>query len=75
MGFTKRRCVEEASGEICGFVDPDDALTEDAVEISVKSHENNCVAAYSQFYYCDENLKNIALILVSFGFLKVWFIK
>ena len=56
VGFTKKRCVEEASGEICGFVDPDDALTEDAVEISVKSHENNCVATYSQFYYCDENL-------------------
>ena len=57
VGFTKRRCVEEASGEICGFVDPDDALTEDAIEISVKAHENKCVAAYSQLYLCDENLK------------------
>ena len=56
VGFTKRRCVEEASGEICGFVDPDDALTEDAIEISVKAHENKCVAAYSQLYFCDENL-------------------
>ena len=57
VGFTKKRCVELASGEICGFVDPDDALTEDAIEISVKAHENKCVAAYSQFYLCDENLK------------------
>ena len=56
VGFTKRRCVEEASGEICGFVDPDDALTEDAIEISVKAHDNKCVAAYSQLYFCDENL-------------------
>ena len=56
VGFTKKRCVEEASGEICGFVDPDDALTEDAIEISVKAHENKCVAAYSQLYFCDENL-------------------
>ena len=56
VGFTKKRCVEEASGEICGFVDPDDALTEDAIEISVKAHENKCVAAYSQLYLCDENL-------------------
>ena len=57
VGFTKKRCVELASGEICGFVDPDDALTEDAIELSVKAHENKCVAAYSQLYLCDENLK------------------
>ena len=56
VGFTKKRCVELASGEICGFVDPDDALTENAIEISVKAHENKCVAAYSQLYFCDENL-------------------
>ena len=56
VGFTKKRCVELASGEICGFVDPDDALTEDAIEVSVKAHENKCVAAYSQLYFCDENL-------------------
>lgn len=56
VGFTKKRCVELASGEICGFVDPDDALTEDAIEISVKAHENKCVATYSQLYFCDENL-------------------
>ena len=57
VGFTKKRCVEEASGEICGFVDPDDALTEDAIELSVKAHNNDCIATYSQFYLCDENLK------------------
>ena len=56
VGFTKRRCVELSSGEICGFVDPDDALTENALEISVKAHEKNCVAAYSQLYFCDKNL-------------------
>ena len=57
VGFTKRRCVELSSGEICGFVDPDDALTEDAIEISIKAHNNDCIATYSQFYSCDENLK------------------
>lgn len=56
VGFTKKRCVEEASGEICGFVDPDDALTENAIEISVKSYNENYIATYSQFYLCDENL-------------------
>ena len=56
VGFTKKRCVEEASGEICGFVDPDDALTENAIEISVKAYNENYIATYSQFYLCDENL-------------------
>ena len=56
VGFTKKRCVELASGEICGFVDPDDALTEDAIEISVKAYNENYIATYSQFYLCDENL-------------------
>lgn len=57
VGFTKRRCVDLSSGEICGFVDPDDAITEDAIEISVKAYKNDCIATYSQFYLCDENLK------------------
>ena len=56
VGFTKKRCVELASGEICGFVDPDDALTENAIEISVKAYNENYIATYSQFYLCDENL-------------------
>ena len=60
VGFTKRRCVELSSGEICGFVDPDDALTEDAIEISVKTHQNkNIIATYSEIYSCDENLNII----------------
>ena len=29
-GYTKRRCAELANGEICGFLDPDDALTDNA---------------------------------------------
>ena len=59
VGFTKRRCVEISSGEICGFVDPDDALTENALEISVKAYNENYIATYSQFYLCDENLNII----------------
>ena len=57
VGYTKKKCIELASGEICGFLDPDDALTEDAIEFSVKAHNNDCIATYSQFYLCDENLK------------------
>ena len=57
VGFTKKKCVTLANGEICGFLDPDDALTPDAIEISTNAYKNNkIIATYSQFYICDENL-------------------
>lgn len=37
-GYTKRRCADEANGEICGFLDPDDAITSEAIEIMVNKH-------------------------------------
>lgn len=58
VGYTKRKCVEMANGEICGFVDPDDAITENAIEQSLKAYDNNnIIATYSQLYLCDEELK------------------
>lgn len=57
VGYTKKRCVELAEGEICGFVDPDDALMPDALETNIEVYnKKNIVAAYSQFYLCDEEL-------------------
>jgi glycosyltransferase involved in cell wall biosynthesis len=58
VGFTKRRCIELASGEICGFLDPDDAIFPTAIEKSVNVFENkkNVVLAYSRFLACDQNL-------------------
>ncbi|AZA83505.1 glycosyl transferase family 2 [Chryseobacterium lactis] len=57
-GYTKKSCVEYASGDICGFVDPDDALHRQALELSIKAFEDNSkiVAAYSKFMMCDELL-------------------
>lgn len=57
VGFTKKRCAELASGEICGFLDPDDALTKNAIETSIENHSDKNVAAYSGFFLCDSNLK------------------
>lgn len=57
VGFTKRRCIEMAGGDICGFLDPDDAIIETAVEKSLKSYDNTAiVATHSDFLLCDENL-------------------
>jgi glycosyltransferase involved in cell wall biosynthesis len=57
-GYTKRRCVELAKGEICGFLDPDDTVTHDAIEIMVKEHNNHKEAAIicSRHNFCDDNL-------------------
>jgi len=60
-GYTKRKCAELATGEICGFVDPDDALTTDALEIMVDYHtkNENVGHIYSNLIYCDADLNKI----------------
>jgi len=57
-GYTKKRCAELANGEIFGFLDPDDALTEDALELSVKCHEENPEAGlvYTNRIVCNESM-------------------
>lgn len=57
-GYTKNKCSEYANGEICGFVDPDDALTKDALQLSVEAHikNKNASLVYSTNYICDEYL-------------------
>jgi glycosyltransferase involved in cell wall biosynthesis len=59
--FTKRRCIELASGEICGFLDPDDTISVDALSIMIKSHNENPEASiiYSTHYITDETLNII----------------
>ncbi|MFZ4771896.1 MAG: glycosyltransferase family 2 protein, partial [Ferruginibacter sp.] len=58
-GFTKRRCAELAAGDICGFLDPDDALMPDALALMMDAHQQNKELAlvHSTFYFCDEFLK------------------
>ncbi|WP_035141633.1 glycosyltransferase family 2 protein [Flavobacterium daejeonense] len=58
-GYTKKRCAELATGELCGFLDPDDALMPEAVQVMVKEHQLdiNVSMVYSNYYSCDEKLK------------------
>ncbi|MBR6132880.1 MAG: glycosyltransferase [Bacteroidales bacterium] len=60
-GYTKRKCVELAKGDICGFLDADDALTKDALEVMVESHMQHpeVSIAYSQYYACDKGLNTL----------------
>ena len=57
-GYTKRRCMELAKGEICGYLDPDDALFSNALEDIIREFEKNQnrVAVYSQIVLCNEKL-------------------
>lgn len=59
-GYTKRRCAEVATGEICAFLDPDDAITPDALELMVAEHAKHPEASmiYSKPFWCDEHLKS-----------------
>lgn len=61
VGYTKRRCAELANGEICGFVDPDDALTENAIQSAVSNYDNETVAVYSRLQMCDNGLNFIKM--------------
>lgn len=58
-GYTKRRCVEEARGEICAFLDPDDTITPQAIELMVNKHQEDKEASlvYSKYIICDQNLE------------------
>ena len=57
-GYTKNQCVIHAKGEICGFLDPDDALVEDAIQIMVDAHEKHPQASLvnSTCFNADERL-------------------
>lgn len=59
VGFTKKKCIALASGEICGFIDPDDAVAENALELSIQAYLDTpkIVSTYSQIMLCDHLLQ------------------
>ena len=63
IGYQKSliRGIELSEAPIFARLDPDDALTCDAIELSIKTHEENPNAGlvYSNFIYCDKDLKEI----------------
>jgi glycosyltransferase involved in cell wall biosynthesis len=56
--FTKHRLATLVQGELAAFLDPDDALTTDALEAMVNLHQLYPKASIinSTHYVCDENL-------------------
>lgn len=61
VGYTKNKCIEFSKGEVLGFVDPDDALEKNALELMIAAHQEykNASSVYSVMMMCDENLNPI----------------
>lgn len=59
VGYCKSTSIKNAKGQICGFLDPDDALSKNAIQLSVDAFENDeyLVATHSKMWNCDDNLK------------------
>ncbi|RZK47135.1 MAG: glycosyltransferase family 2 protein [Pedobacter sp.] len=57
-GFTKWHCAEHATGEICGFLDPDDTLEPLALQVMIDEfRDNNDISiVFSRHNRCDSNL-------------------
>lgn len=61
-GETLRTTMKYATGEICGVLDSDDALREDALSIMAKAHDKypKHGLIYSQYVKCNESMKRTA---------------
>ncbi|MEJ5050364.1 glycosyltransferase family 2 protein [Chryseobacterium culicis] len=57
-GSTKAKCMKYAQGDLCAYLDPDDALYPEALEKVALEFMNrdDLAAVYSQMMICNENL-------------------
>lgn len=58
VGVVKALLIDLANGEICGYLDPDDALLPNALaaSVSIFKTEPKTILTYSRLAKCDENL-------------------
>jgi len=62
VGFSKKRAIDVATGDICGFVDADDTLEPEClkkVAAGFHSSEENIDVVYTQYYVCDKEMQVI----------------
>lgn len=62
-GYTKNKCAQFATGEVLGFLDPDDTLEPEALQMMMEAHQKHPQAAIitSRFYFVDAMLKKQSL--------------
>lgn len=60
-GYTKNKCAALANGELLGFLDPDDALNSNALDVMVEAHKKqlNVTIITSKFELVDLNMNFI----------------
>ncbi len=58
VGVTKAKLIEDATGDVCGYLDPDDIIKPNALKsaITVLEKKKNVVLTYSRLAKCDQNL-------------------
>lgn len=58
VGYTKKKLLELAHGEFLAFIDPDDAITANALQSCVKNLQENIksIAVYSMLWWCSDSL-------------------
>ena len=56
--YTKHQCVLHAQGDYCGYLDPDDVLLPNALEVAygLLTSEPDVALTFSRYYFCDEKL-------------------
>ena len=63
VGITKHKLIDFAEGDICGFLDPDDALLPDALKASIDvfDKKEKVVLTHSKYLKCDEYLNPVSV--------------
>ena len=58
VGVTKAKLIEDATGDVCGYLDPDDIITPNALKsaVEVLQKKKDVVLTYSRLAKCDQNL-------------------
>ncbi|WP_449399781.1 glycosyltransferase family 2 protein [Chryseobacterium wanjuense] len=58
VGVTKAKLIEDATGDVCGYLDPDDIIKPNALKsaITVLEKKKSVVLTYSRLAKCDQNL-------------------
>ncbi len=58
VGVTKSDLIKRSSGEVCGYVDPDDSIRPKALKsaVEVLQKQKDVVLTYSRLAKCDEHL-------------------
>ncbi len=56
--YTKKKCVDLAIGTLAGYLDPDDTIYPDTLQIMVDAHiaKPKCSIIHSTHYVCDDKL-------------------